>query len=200
MATTKPPLRPSPKDWPCIHRPKGMETRPLVRSILAAQGLTVITDMLENGSYWAIVKGQGPDAAPYALLCLTARGRSARDMHYLIVAEEMGFPEIPPRAFFRRILANCPEPPSDIAASRRTHAFTRFTELDAMPDYPVGTEFTLLGKRLRIVEPLGEVSCTAIDVADGGRYLIKREHLLSATIHSAHGSTPERSPADDEQQ
>lgn len=189
MATTKPPPRPSPKDWPCIHRPKGMDTRPLVRSILAEQGLTVITDMLETCSYWAIVKGQGPDAAPYALLCLTARGRSARDMHYLIVAEQMGFPEIPPRAFFSRILANCPVPPSDIAASRRARAVKRFAELDAMPDYPVGTEFTILGKRLGIIEPLGEVSCAAIDVADRGRYLIKREHLLSATIHSADEST-----------
>lgn len=189
MATTKPPPRPSPKDWHCIHRPKGMETRPLVRSILAAQGLTVITDMLENSSYWAIVNGLGPDAAPYALLCLTARGRSARDMHYLIVAEQMGFPEIPQRAFFSRILANCPVPPSDIAASRRARAVKRFAELDAMPDYPVGTEFSILGKRLRIIEPLGEVSCTAIDVVDRGRYLIKREHLLSATIHPPDEST-----------
>lgn len=200
MASTKPPRRPTPKDWPSIHRPKGMETRPLVRSILAAQGLTVITDMLENGSYWAIVKGRDPDAAPHALLCLTGRGRSAQDMRYLIVTEQIGFPEIPPRAFFSRILANCPVPPSDVAASGRARAVKRYAELDAMPDYPVGTEFSLLGKRLRIIEPLGEVSCTAIDVADRGRYLIKREHLLSATIHPADESSPEKSPADDQGQ
>lgn len=200
MATTKPPPRPSPKDWPCIQRPKGMETRPLVRSILAAQGLSVITDMLENCSYWAIVKGQDPDAAPHALLCQTSRGRSPRDMHYLIAREQMGFPEIPPRAFFSRILANCPVPPSDIAATGRARAVRRYAELDAMPDYPVGTEFTILGKRLRIIEPLGEVSCTAIDLADRGRYLIKREHLLSATIHAADESAPERSGPDDDQQ
>lgn len=145
--------------------------------------------MLENSSYWAIVKEQDPAAAPYALLCQTSRGRSPRDMHYLIVAEQMGFPEIPPRAFFSRILANCPLPPSDVATSRRARAVKRFAELDAMPDYPVGTEFTILGKRLRIIEPLGEVSCSAIDVAGRGRYLIKREHLLSATIHSADEST-----------
>jgi hypothetical protein len=131
-----------------------METRPLVRSILAAHGLSVITDMLENGSYWAIVKEQDPAVAPYALLCQTSRGRSARDMHYLIAREQIGFPEIPPRAFFSRILANCPVPPSDVAASRRARAVKRFAELDAMPDYPVGTEFTILGKRLRIIEPL----------------------------------------------
>lgn len=110
-------------------------------------------------------------------------------MHYLIVDEQMGFPQIPPRAFFSRILANCPVPPSDIAASRRARAVKRFAELDAMPDYPVGTEFTILGKRLRIIEPLGEVCCSAIDVADRGRYLIKREHLLSATIHPADETT-----------
>lgn len=200
MATTKPPPRLSPKDWPSIHRPKGVQTRPLVRSILATQGLSVITDMLETCSYWAIVKAQEPDAAPYALLCQTSRGRSAREMRYLIVDEQMGFPEIPPRYFFSRILANCPEPPSDIAADRRARAVKRYAELDAMPDFPVGTEFSILGKRLRIIEPIGEVSCSAIDVADGGQYLIKREYLLSATIHPPGDVTPERSRADDEEQ
>lgn len=199
MASSLPPARRSPRDWPSLTKPPGVQTRPLLRAILAGQGLDVITDALSEGTYWAIVKEAAPAALPTALLCLTSRGRTARTLHYLIVTERDIFPEIPPRSFYARILANCPAPPSKAAADRRALFVKRYADLDAMPDYPVGTEFTLLGKRLRIITPLGPRSCSAIDIADGGQYLIKREHLLSATIHLPDEHKPSERPLTDDQ-
>lgn len=195
MASTKPPKRLPPRYWPGIHRPPGMKTRPFLRQLLKGDGLTVLTDALEANFYWAIV--QRATSEPYALLCLTSRDRVGT-MSYLIIPESQGFPEIPPRAFYAHILAHCPSPPSDTARIQRARSEKRYAELDAIPDYPIGTEFTLLGIRMRIIEPFGRRGCSALKIPGGGLFLLKREHLLSATIHPPQDDPPAGADPDDD--
>lgn len=184
MATSEKPNQKPPKDWPAIHRPPGIKTRDFLRSLLAGGDLTVITDALQKGKYWAIVKDCKTDATPYALLCLTHKDGKGT-MHYLIVPEAIGFPDIPPQKFFAQILRHCPAAPSEIAKNFRARAEKRYAELAALPDYPVGTEFSILDVRFRIIEKLGRRGWSAIKTdGTGGQFLIKREHMLSAVIHS----------------
>lgn len=183
--------------WAPILRPPGMKTRPLLRSVLARENLTVITDIFFRGSYWAIVS-RADDGQPFPLLCLTSSDPDPHTLRYLIVPEQNGFPDIPPRQFYAEITARCPSPPTDAARTWRQRCEQRYADLDAMPDYPAGTEFTLHGARLRIVEPLGPLGCSALHIEYGAIYRFKREHLLAATIHQPETTHTQRSEPNDQ--
>lgn len=193
MTSIEPLEPPPPKTWPSIHCPPRTKIRTILRDLLSRDGLTVLSDIYEPGSYWAIVKPHTPDAPAYALLCLSSLAPD-RTLHYLRVPEALGFPSIPPRSFYAHLLSHCPTAPSPVAQSRRDRCVKHYAALDALPDYPVGTEFSLAGVRMRITTPITSSGFSASNIADGGLLLLKRDHLIFATIHLPDQASP---PEDD---
>jgi hypothetical protein len=129
MPTAEPPQ--DPKNWPLLHCPRGTNPRSILPVFLAGDGLAVLTDLFQTGSYWAIVKHNSSNDQPFALLCLTKIDPD-RCLRYFIIPETMGFPLIPPRSFYAHIRTHCPAPPSDVAQTSRARFEQHY--LDALPD------------------------------------------------------------------